>query len=218
MSNHKPYQDQAKALYRKLKTFWLYFIQRIRIWGRFQWMGVFMHLLIRVTAKVNHDLLKIHLKPTICADMKLPQFTALQIILALLDCGKHGDAISQLAELFVRKCNVRVKGYIFYMHSVNPKNSVLERTKDHDDNQLLAGFDSTTPLPHNCCERTCCFVLANKSEAKASNHEPISCNINHAIEGLQKKRRSVGIPQVELRKIRRLASQLNEILAEMPHK
>lgn len=215
MSNHRPHPDQVRVLNRHLHPFWTFIMKRIRRWGRFHWMGVFVHLLIRVTAKVNQNLLKIHLTPVACA--KLPQFTGLQIILALLDCGRRGDTISQLTELFVRKCNVHVKNYIFYLHSLNQKNCVLERMiDDHEENQR-GRCNSKTPIAtHNCCERTCCFVLANQSEAEEAKHDTIACNINHAIDELQKRRCTIGVPREELKKICSLASQLNAILSQMP--
>lgn len=193
-------------------------------------MANFLHLLVRVSVKVDPQLAN-RLKPLI--DTILPQTTTVLLCIALLDCpNQPGNVVRSVAQLYVRKCNnSQVKDFLCGIHFHNPKSAILEQVFGPTSQEEILNPIDTHPtiLPHNCCERTCCFVLANTTKTTVGNknptHSSIACNLTHAVDELQKLRNS-GISSSsssngtrlllssDLNEIRALATKLNRLLEQ----
>lgn len=215
--NSKHYLNASllQQLGNSLDRLWFYLGAHCMKWGRFQWIGPFLHLLVRASVKAQSCNLPAHLKPI--AEMKLPQSTSVLILLALLDvCPKDASPLVSFTEHFIQNCNnARVKNYLLFLHQRNPeKSQLLVRLV----NELFTtSNDQNTNFPHTCCERTCCFVLANTSNLPLSRHSPIVCNLQHAIDELQ---RSAGqtecvITTADLKYLEGLGKRFSHLINQM---
>lgn len=179
-------------------------------------MAPFLQSLIRASAKVAYHL-KVPLQPIV--RMKLPQSTTTIVLIALIDAATKKSAnppLLQFAEESIRKCeNPRVKNYLLSIHRLNDRiNKLLVSVE-----QPLTAID--TNFPHSCCERTCCFILANSSDLPVLNrnhHSAIECNLEHAIEHLQRSRQNgsqTTVTAAEFKRLQGLASRFSALLNQM---
>lgn len=223
----------TQQLGRSLNALWCYLVVNRKCWARFQWVTTFLALLVRVSAKVRCDLMPVYLKPIL--EMRLPQTTTAMLLVALLDVvlsNKQATPTTPLVvftEQAIRMCkNTAVKSYVLALnhwrprHSTNSNDNWLARLKEHEPVVVAAtaaaGESTFTTWPHNCCERTCCFVLANSSGSRSDtiDHLPIICNLQHAIEDLQRSGRSGRtLAAGELREMARLADLFRNLLGPM---
>lgn len=176
----------TKPLEKAIDRLWTHLLVDPLKWAQFQWMGPFLNVLIRVCANINCNLMGSLKEIT---KLTLPQSTLAMILMALLDTSTGNQAhpkMDQFTLKMIKSCpNKVVLNYILSTHQLTGgKNKLLVKL-------LCAQPQYQTPplntnFPHNCCERTCCFILANSSRSPHPiNHSPVVCNLEHAIEGLQ---------------------------------
>ena len=216
-SNHLPRPATLQKLNLKLDALWKYLVATRHNWAKFQWMAPFLSHLIRVCANTQLKTLSTHLQQIV--QMKLPTSTITIILLTLLSVSKRTDLPDLFVEKCIRNCHYQqVKGYLYYVHQQDPSRfEVLRKLQGELERSDTAG---TATFPHNCCERTCCFVLANGCDRDVSqykkSHSSIECNLMHAVEELTKKKReNCLLSSMELQKLQKLEKQLNELLRDL---
>lgn len=206
-SIHTLNPSTVDQLNRHFDVLWSFIVAYRHNWGQLQFMGPFLAILIRLSARVKINLPE-HLTPIL--DMTLPQSTTAMILLSLCDAvlNRHATPanLPAFTEQAVRKCyNIPVKSFVLSSLSQAAANSPLTT-------RLLEGNELTinTTFPHNCCERTCCFVLANSRPGRTHpiDHSPIICSLKHAIEQLEKKETVASWEAMDMERLSKMFSKM----------